>query len=66
VAQVDANPGPGGGAAAHGVDQDVVHGEIRGGGGVFGFPPFQAGEGKFAIGRVGDGEPVLMGNVLAE
>src|SRR4051812_26874014 len=50
VAQVDANTGPGGGAAAHGVDQDVVHGEMRGGGGVFGFPAFEAGQGSFAIG----------------
>jgi hypothetical protein len=56
VAQVDANSGPGGGAAAHGVDQDVVHGEIRRCGGVFAFPAYEAGEGSFAIGRVGDSD----------
>ena len=55
VAQVDANTGPGGGAAAHRVDQDVVHGEMRGGSSVLGFPAFETGQGSVAIGRVGDG-----------
>ncbi len=46
VAQIDANTRPGGGAPAHGVHQDVVHGEMRGGCRMFGFPSFQAGEGS--------------------
>ncbi len=49
VAQVDADAGPGGGAAAHAIDEDVVDGEECRGFRVFCFPSFEAGEGiRFA------------------
>ncbi len=49
VAEVDADAGPGGGAAAHAVDEDIVDGEECSGFRVFCFPSFEAGEGiRFA------------------
>ena len=55
VAEVESNAGEGRGAAAHGVDEDVVDGQQGGGFRVIRFPAFEAGEGFGLIGRDGDG-----------
>src|SRR5688572_27084651 len=54
VAQIDANAGPGGGAATHGIDEHVVDGELGGGAGMTALPALEAGEGSGLVGRIGD------------
>ena len=59
VAEVDAYAGPGGGAASHGVDEDVVDGEVGCGFGVLCLPSFEAFERGLFVWGVGDGDEWL-------
>ena len=54
VAEVDADARPGGGAAAHGVDQHIVDGQVAGCFGMLALPALQAGQRGFLVGRVRD------------
>lgn len=59
VAEVDTDSSPGGGTAPHGVDEDVVDGEMGGSFGIVCFPAFEAFEGGLFVWGVGDGDEWL-------
>jgi hypothetical protein len=56
VTQVHPHARPRRRTAAHGVDEDVVDGEVRGGFGMAGFPAFESRERFVLVLRFGDGD----------